>query len=58
MSESQQPNHDLLEEAIDAFQRMNVSERPAGTETLALLALVRPTWFKPLAFPIRRQGTR
>jgi hypothetical protein len=35
MSENQQPNHDLLEEAIHAFQRMSVPERPLDAEVLA-----------------------
>ena len=37
MNENEQPSHDLLEEAIHAFQQMSVPERPAGAETLALL---------------------
>jgi hypothetical protein len=35
MSENQQPHPDLLEEAIHAFQRMNVPERPLDAEVLA-----------------------
>lgn len=38
MNENEQPSHDLLEEAIHAFQQMSVPERPADTETLALLS--------------------
>ena len=37
MHENEQPSHDLLDEAIRAFQKMSVPERPAGAETLALL---------------------
>jgi hypothetical protein len=35
MSENQEPNHDLLEEAIHTFQRMSVPERPRDAEVLA-----------------------
>ena len=35
MSDNQEPNHDLLEEAIHAFQRMSVPERPLDAEVLA-----------------------
>jgi len=38
MNENEHPNHDLLEEAIHAFQQMSVPERPAGAGTLALLS--------------------
>jgi hypothetical protein len=38
MNENERPSHDLLEEAIHAFQQMSVPERPAGAETLALLS--------------------
>jgi|GEM_PF-5712563 hypothetical protein len=38
MHENEQPGHDLLEEAIHAFQQMSVPERPAGEETLALIS--------------------
>jgi hypothetical protein len=37
MSKNQQPNPDLLEEAIEAFGRMTVPERPPDAEVLAQL---------------------
>jgi hypothetical protein len=38
MNEKQQPSPDLLEEAIHAFQRASVPERPLDAEILALLS--------------------
>jgi hypothetical protein len=35
MSENQPPNHDLLDEAIQAFQQMRVPERPLDAQVLA-----------------------
>jgi hypothetical protein len=37
MSENHQPDHDRLEEAIEAFQRMTVPDRPLDAEVLARL---------------------
>jgi hypothetical protein len=37
MSENQQPKNDLLEEAVQAFQRMTVPDRPPDAEVLAQL---------------------
>jgi hypothetical protein len=51
MSENQPPNHDLLEEAIHAFQRMSVPERPADAEVLAQLGS-RQDLSRPSCIPI------
>src|SRR5260370_3366942 len=52
MSENQQPNHDLLEEAIHAFQRMSVPERPLDAEVLAQYSSRRGDLSQPSSITI------
>ncbi|MBI1903004.1 MAG: hypothetical protein HYS13_18045 [Planctomycetia bacterium] len=51
MSENQQPNHDLLEEAIHAFQRMSVPERPLDAEVLAQFGSRQGDLSRPSCIP-------
>jgi hypothetical protein len=53
MSENQQPNHDPLEEATLAFQRMTVPERPADAEVLARLGSLNGDLAQPSRIPSR-----
>ncbi|HEV3259852.1 MAG TPA: hypothetical protein VG013_23495 [Gemmataceae bacterium] len=52
MSENQQPNHDLLEEAIHAFQRMSVPERPLDAEVLGQFGSRQGDLSLPSSIPI------
>jgi hypothetical protein len=52
MSENHQPKHDALEEAIAAFQRMTVPDRPPDTEMLARLGTVAADSARLVSVPI------
>lgn len=52
MSENQQPNHDLLEEGIHAFQRMSVPERPLDAEVLAQFGTRQGDLSQPSRIPL------
>jgi len=52
MSDNQEPNHDLLEEAIHAFQRMSVPERPLDAEVLAQCGSRQGDLSRPSCIPI------
>src|SRR5260370_25461565 len=52
MSDNQQPNHDLLEEAIHAFQRMSVHERPLDAEVLPQFGARQGGLSQPSRIPI------
>ncbi|HEY1861780.1 MAG TPA: hypothetical protein VGG61_15575 [Gemmataceae bacterium] len=52
MSENQELNHDLLEEAIHAFQRMSVPERPLDAEVFAQFGTRQGDWSRPSCIPI------
>jgi hypothetical protein len=52
MNENQQPNHDLLEEAIHAFQRMSVPERPLDAEVLAEFRTRQGDLTQPSRIPV------
>jgi hypothetical protein len=52
MSGNQQPNHDLLEEAIHTFQRMSVPERPLDAEVLAQFGTRQAELSQPSRTPL------
>lgn len=52
MSDKQQPNHELLEEAIHAFKRMSVPERPLDAELFARLGIRQGGLPQPTGIPI------
>jgi hypothetical protein len=52
MSDNQQPDHDLLEEALHAFQRMSVPQRPIDAEVLAQFGTRQGGLSQPYRIPI------
>lgn len=55
MSENQQPNHDLLEEAVHAFQWMSVPERPSDAEVLSQFGTRQGDLSQPSRIPLPSQ---
>jgi hypothetical protein len=55
MNENQKPNHDLLEEAIHAFQRMSVPERPFDAEVLSQFGTRQGDLSQPSRIPLPSQ---
>jgi hypothetical protein len=51
MTENQQPDHDPLEQAIGAFQRMTVPERPPDAELLAQIGIRQGDLSGPSCIP-------
>jgi hypothetical protein len=56
MTENQQPHHDLLEEAIHAFQQMSVPERPLDAEVLAQFGTRQGDVSQPSRMPLPSPG--
>jgi hypothetical protein len=58
MSVHQEPTHDALEEAIEAFQRMRVPDRPSDSAILARLGDQRTNKGWPLTIPASSKRSR